>query len=112
MAAVRLGPRQRPPGHPEVLSPVFWLGDRVAVLDQRRLPDEEIWTAYDDAEDLVRAISQMEVRGAPAIGCAGAFAVALCARLGLPAPELRRKSCRCTSTPPNGAVLHTANRRS
>ena len=79
MTAERLGPRQRPPEHPEVLSPIFWRDGRVVVLDQRRLPDEEIWTAYDTCTEVVRAIRDMEVRGAPAIGCAGAFAVALAA---------------------------------
>lgn len=89
MTALRLGPGQRSSLHPEVLSPIFWDGDRVVVLDQRRLPDEEIWTAYDDAAELVRAIREMEVRGAPAIGCAGAFAVALAARRNPSAAELR-----------------------
>jgi methylthioribose-1-phosphate isomerase len=91
MAAVRLGPRQRPPGYPDVLSPVFWLDGRVVMLDQRRLPDEEVWTAYDDAEDIVRGIREMEVRGAPAIGCAAAFAVALVARTGVSVPALRNQ---------------------
>jgi len=89
VAGVRLGQRPRPPRHPDVLSPIFWTGERVAILDQRRLPAEAIWTAYDDADDVIRAIREMEVRGAPAIGCAGAFAVALLARRGLSAPALR-----------------------
>jgi methylthioribose-1-phosphate isomerase len=93
------------------LSPVFWLGDRVAVLDQRRLPDEEIWTAYDDPEDVVRAIREMEVRGAPAIGCAGAFAVALCAGLGLSAPELRRRMRAIADARPTGVNLGAAVHR-
>jgi methylthioribose-1-phosphate isomerase len=94
-----------------VLSPVFWLGDRVAVLDQRRLPDEEIWTAYDDADDLVRAIREMEVRGAPAIGCAGAFAVALLARRGLPTPELRRRMREIAEARPTAINLAVAVHR-
>jgi methylthioribose-1-phosphate isomerase len=77
MPSVRLPPGQRPPEHPDVLSPVFWRDGTVVVLDQRRLPDEEVWTAYDTWEDLARAIAEMEVRGAPAIGCAAAFAAAL-----------------------------------
>ncbi|MDB4982074.1 MAG: S-methyl-5-thioribose-phosphate isomerase [Myxococcales bacterium] len=77
MAPVSLPPGQRPPEHADVLSPIFWRGDAVVVLDQRRLPHEEVWTAYDTWEDLCRAISDMEVRGAPAIGCAAAFATAL-----------------------------------
>ena len=74
-----------------MLSPIFWTGDRVAILDQRRLPHEEIWNAYDDPADVVTAIREMQVRGAPAIGCAGAFAAALLGRSGLEPPELRRR---------------------
>jgi methylthioribose-1-phosphate isomerase len=112
MAGVRLPPRQRPPGHPEVLSPIFWLDERrVAVLDQRRLPDEEIWTAYDDAGDLVRAIREMEVRGAPAIGCAGAFAAALLARARIPAPELRRSLRAIAEARPTAVNLAAAVHR-
>src|SRR5450755_4953356 len=77
MARVTLPPGQRPDEHPDVLSPVFWRDGAVVLLDQRRLPDEEIWTAYDSWEDVARAITEMEVRGAPAIGCAAAFAAAL-----------------------------------
>src|SRR5215470_13769191 len=79
MPALELPPGQRPPEHPDVLSPVFWREGRVVMLDQRRLPAEEVWTAYDDWESVARAIKDMEVRGAPAIGCAAAFAVALAA---------------------------------
>jgi methylthioribose-1-phosphate isomerase len=83
----------------------------VAVLDQRRLPDEEIWTGYDDAEDLLRAIKEMEVRGAPAIGCAGAFAVALLARKGFPAPELRRRMREIAEARPTAINLAAAVHR-
>ena len=111
MAAVRLGARQRPPGHPDVLSPVFWLDGRVVVLDQRRLPEEEIWTAYDDAEDLTRAIREMEVRGAPAIGCAAAFAVALVARQEPSAPLLRSRMRSIAEARPTAVNLAAAVHR-
>jgi len=62
-----------------VLSPIFWRDGKVVMIDQRRLPDAEVWNAYDTWQDVVRAIVELEVRGAPAIGCAGAFAVALAA---------------------------------
>src|SRR5256885_16037196 len=77
MAADSLPPGQRPAEHPELLSPIFWRDGKVVMIDQRRLPDDEIWNAYDTWEDVARAIADLEVRGAPAIGCAGAFAVAL-----------------------------------
>ena len=111
MAAERLAPGQRPPGHPDVLSPVFWTDDRVVLLDQRLLPDQEIWTAYDDADDLVRAIRDMEVRGAPAIGCAGAFAVALVARQRPPTRELRHRMRSIAEARPTAVNLAAAVHR-
>src|SRR5256885_8514763 len=79
MAADSLPPGQRPAEHPELLSPIFWRDGKVVMIDQRRLPDAEIWNAYDTWQEVARAIADLEVRGAPAIGCAGAFAVALAA---------------------------------
>jgi methylthioribose-1-phosphate isomerase len=112
MAALKLPPGQRPPGHPDLLSPVFWLGDgHVAVLDQRRLPAEEVWTAYDDADQLVRAIREMEVRGAPAIGCAGAFAAALVACTGAAGPVLRHRLRAIAEARPTAVNLAAAVHR-
>jgi len=110
VGGVRLKPGQRPPLHPDVLSPVFWSGEHVVMLDQRRLPQEELWTGYDDPDELVRAIREMEVRGAPAIGCAGAFAVALLARQRPSAPELRHRMREVSQARPTavnlGAAVH------
>ena len=80
------------------------------MLDQRRLPEEEIWTAYDSAADIIRAIREMEVRGAPALGCAGAFAVALLAREKMSTPELRHHMREIVEARPTavnlGAAVH------
>ena len=60
--------------------PILWQDDNsVALIDQTRLPHEEIWLRFDDYRGVVAAISEMRVRGAPAIGIAGAYAVALAA---------------------------------
>jgi len=54
------------------------LGQRaVVLLDQRRLPDEEAYLDLDSAEAVARAIEEMAVRGAPAIGLAAACALAV-----------------------------------
>jgi methylthioribose-1-phosphate isomerase len=110
MPAAKLPPGQRPEGHPDVLSPVFWRDGSVVLLDQRRLPDEEVWTAYDDWEQVARAISEMEVRGAPAIGCAAAFAAALAWRAKANPLTLRAALKAIGSTRPTavnlGAALH------
>jgi methylthioribose-1-phosphate isomerase len=110
MAAASLGPGQRPEEHPDVLSPVFWRDGAVVLLDQRRLPDEEVWTAYDDWQQVARAISEMEVRGAPAIGCAAAFAAALAWRAKADSVALRTALKAIAATRPTavnlGAALH------
>jgi methylthioribose-1-phosphate isomerase len=111
VGGVRLGTGQRPPRHPEVLSPVFWSGEHVVMLDQRRLPQEEVWTAYQDPDELVRAIREMEVRGAPAIGCTGAFAVALLARQNMSAPELRHRMRQVAEARPTAINLSAAVHR-
>lgn len=62
------------------LSPILWRDGRLLLLDQTRLPEREEWVAASGAAEVVRAIREMQVRGAPAIGVAGAYAVALAAR--------------------------------
>ncbi len=49
------------------------------LLDQTRLPTEEVWRSYRDYRPVAEAIRTMVVRGAPAIGCAAAYAMALAA---------------------------------
>jgi len=57
-----------------------WRGDHVVLIDQTRLPDETVWLEVGDVDTMIDAIRRLAVRGAPAIGVAGAFAVALAAR--------------------------------
>ncbi len=61
------------------LRPIQWLGGRVKLLDQTRLPLEEVWLELSDYREVVSAIREMRIRGAPAIGVAGAYALALAA---------------------------------
>ena len=56
--------------------------DAVVVLDQRRLPDEVIELRCTDAAELAAAIGSLAVRGAPAIGVAAAYGLALAATRG------------------------------
>ena len=53
---------------------------RVVMLDQTRLPAEEIYHAYERAEQVADAITTMVIRGAPAIGVAAAMGLALGSR--------------------------------
>lgn len=59
------------------VEPIRWKGDRVEFLDQRLLPDRLEYVACRTAPEVAAAIRDMLVRGAPAIGCAAAFGVAL-----------------------------------
>jgi methylthioribose-1-phosphate isomerase len=59
---------------------VEWKAGRVVMLDQRLLPSREVYRVYRDHRDVAKAIKQMVVRGAPAIGVAAAMGIALGAR--------------------------------
>ena len=54
-----------------------WRDGRLEMIDQRVLPAEFVYLRYDSAEGVARGIREMVVRGAPAIGCAAAYGVAL-----------------------------------
>ncbi|MFP3898058.1 MAG: S-methyl-5-thioribose-1-phosphate isomerase [Dehalococcoidia bacterium] len=56
---------------------IEWLDDRLRILDQSRLPREQVYDDLDDYRDVVVAIKEMRVRGAPAIGVAAAYGIAL-----------------------------------
>jgi methylthioribose-1-phosphate isomerase len=64
----------------DILTPLIWTGDALQLLDQRRLPQEQHWLAFRDADTVAAAITDMVVRGAPAIGIAAAYGLALAAR--------------------------------
>lgn len=66
---------------------VQWHGDRLRLLDQRRLPTEERWFDCVNADDVTRAIRDLAVRGAPAIGIAAAWGVVLAAKTGEDLPR-------------------------
>ncbi|HIB68024.1 MAG TPA: S-methyl-5-thioribose-1-phosphate isomerase [Phycisphaerales bacterium] len=59
------------------MKPVLWKDNKVHMVDQRRLPTEEIWLTYETAEAVADAIKTMVVRGAPAIGVSAAYGLAL-----------------------------------
>ncbi len=59
------------------LKAVEWLGDKLKLLDQRKLPHEESFVILADYQDVALAIKEMKVRGAPAIGIAAAYGIAL-----------------------------------
>jgi methylthioribose-1-phosphate isomerase len=58
----------------DTIKTIEWKDDRVVVLDQRKLPAEEVYNTY---FGVAGAIKNMTIRGAPAIGVAAAMGVAL-----------------------------------
>src|SRR3954465_3963197 len=64
------------------VTPLRWEDGELLVLDQRRLPAEEDWVRCRTAGQVADCIRSMAVRGAPAIGLAAAYGIALAARGG------------------------------
>jgi methylthioribose-1-phosphate isomerase len=59
------------------LVPLEWINHKLRVLDQTRLPGEEVYHELDHYQDLITDIKRLAIRGAPAIGVAAAYGVAL-----------------------------------
>jgi len=90
---------------PEILSPLRWKAGVLELIDQRRLPAEEVWLRYERSADVAEAIRSMVVRGAPAIGCTAAFGMALAARNG---EDLEEAGARLRATRPTAVNLFWA----
>jgi methylthioribose-1-phosphate isomerase len=59
------------------VEPIRWTAEGVVMLDQRKLPGEVVYHTYTDYRDVAKAIKDMVIRGAPAIGVAAAMGIAL-----------------------------------
>jgi methylthioribose-1-phosphate isomerase len=71
---------------------IEWKGDRVRLLDQRRLPQNVCYLDCRNASSVAKAIRTMAIRGAPAIGVAAAMGIALAAKkVQSDRPEIFRK---------------------
>jgi methylthioribose-1-phosphate isomerase len=81
----------------EMLSPLRFDAKSgiLSLLDQRILPEHEVWVDCRTVDEVARAIRDMVVRGAPAIGCAAAYGMAIAARTGV-ALEDAAKTLRAT----------------
>ena len=76
---------------------VEWNNGRVVMIDQRLLPAREVYRVYSTYPEVARAIKEMVIRGAPAIGVAAAMGIALGVR-SLRREELRREFDRICRT--------------
>ncbi|MET7698954.1 S-methyl-5-thioribose-1-phosphate isomerase [Streptomyces sp. NPDC005485] len=85
-------------------------GPVLALLDQTRLPAEEVERVCTDAPALVEAIRTLAVRGAPLLGIAGAYGVALAAARGFDVDEAANALAGARPTAVNLAVgVHRAH---
>ena len=97
--------------------PIYWTDETVKLLDQTLLPSQEVWLDLTDYRDVVRAIKDMLIRGAPAIGIAGAYALALAALEFRSAPplemmaQMESAAVEIEAARPTGANLAWAVRR-
>ncbi|MFF5855497.1 S-methyl-5-thioribose-1-phosphate isomerase [Streptomyces sp. NPDC012751] len=83
----RTGGDKRPTGIPAIRWEEPPEGPVLVLLDQTRLPAEEVELVCTDASALVEAIRSLAVRGAPLLGIAGAYGVALAAARGFDVAE-------------------------
>lgn len=60
---------------------IEWLGDGIRIIDQTRLPQEEVFLDLRDYTEVAEAIRTLRIRGAPDIGVAAAYGLALGARV-------------------------------
>jgi methylthioribose-1-phosphate isomerase len=60
-----------------MLPTIEWRPDGIVMVDQRKLPGQEVYVTCQTAQDVARAIRTMVIRGAPAIGVAAAMGLAL-----------------------------------
>ena len=61
----------------KIIRTIFWKDDAVVMIDQRALPLEERYVTCTDYREVIAAINDLTIRGAPAIGVAAAMGIAL-----------------------------------
>jgi methylthioribose-1-phosphate isomerase len=78
---------------------IDWQDGAVVLIDQTLLPAQERWLRITDVDELIDCIQRLAVRGAPALGAAGALGVALAAARGddVPAAAERVRTARPTA---------------
>jgi methylthioribose-1-phosphate isomerase len=83
--------------------PIEWLAEgKVRFLDQTLLPNEETWIETGDYRTVAEAIRRLQVRGAPLIGIAAAYALALAASTG---EDIQRAADELRATRPTAVNL-------
>ena len=99
------------------IRPIDWLDGKVRLLDQTRLPHEEVYLTLTDHHEVAAAISELRVRGAPLIGIAAAYGLALAGQTTAAADregfltEVRAAAELLAATRPTAVNLSWALRR-
>jgi methylthioribose-1-phosphate isomerase len=110
-------PRQQLAETPTIET-IAWAGGKLRILDQTRLPREETYLELTDYRQVAEAIGSLRVRGAPAIGVAAAYGLALAAQADTFSRkedllrELRRAADVLSATRPTAVNLSWALARS
>jgi len=101
------------PGHGGVPRPLRSLGpgEGIEIIDQRLLPHHLAWVALRDADAVATAITEMWLRGAPLIGAAAAYGLALALRQQADDAALARAAGRLAATRPTAVNLAWALER-
>jgi methylthioribose-1-phosphate isomerase len=84
---------------------ISWRAGSVRVLDQRELPGRVRYLQCETVSQLCDAISTLAIRGAPALGAAGAYGVALAAHTSRTARQVRKAAEQVAATRPTAVNL-------
>ena len=96
------------------MEPIEWVDGKIRIIDQSRLPHQEVQLQLGCYAEVAEAIKMLRIRGAPLIGIAGAYGLALCAQTiqARSTPqflrELRRIAQALASTRPTAVNLRWA----
>ena len=91
---------------------IYWQSGAPVILDQTLLPERELYLRIESVEAMAEAIRALRVRGAPLLGVAAAFGLALAARLNADEPDfmgaMRRDAAALAATRPTAVNLFFA----
>ena len=104
-----MAPRGVPPvgtgSNDPIPATVAWRGGKIRLIDQRALPGRLRYVSCATVGELVEAVQDLAVRGAPALGVVGAYGVALAARTASSAADLRAASLPLVRARPTAVNL-------
>lgn len=78
------------------------------VLDQQKLPNEEVWVTCQNPDDMVECIRHLKVRGAPLIGVSAALSLAQFAEMGADEKDFMRAAAQLRDSRPTAVNLMAA----